>query len=44
MRRYRKGKLMYDMSPLPPELSKWGTHINEDEYEEEEELEEEERE
>ena len=31
MRRYRKGKIMYDMSPLPQELSKWGTHINEDE-------------
>ena len=32
---------MYNMSPLLQELFKWGTHIYEDEQEEEKELEEE---
>ena len=40
-RRYRKGKIMHNMSPLLQELFKWGTHIYEDEQEEEKELEEE---
>ena len=31
MIRYRKGNILYHMSLLPKELSKWGTHIYEDE-------------
>ena len=29
-KRYRKGQIMYDMSPLLKELYKWGYLINED--------------
>ena len=33
-RRYRKGKITYDMSPIPQKLFMRRSHINEEEYNE----------
>ena len=44
IRRYRIGKIMQDMLPLPQEFYKWGIDINEDDQEEMEEKEEQEKE